>query len=491
VTGRRLAAGFISHLAARRRSAGGFPHVLRGDPLVGVVEDVDRLDAAGDGDRPHQAPGDLVRGVEVHQELVSQAGFQSRQPAGIRELGPEAGDGLVDRRDDPVDLLRVLDPREDAQQARVAAQRRLGADELHQLLVEDQLLVDVAGLAESQLGEQHRRRQTHVGGIESRGLVADPHQRQGAAFVGDLEASLALLRRLFRNLRRHVAGLPVAVLLADRGQRRLDGEVPGDQQHHVLGAVEPREEAPRVVEEPGHPPDVLLVSHRRVPVGVLLERRRAGRFGEDEERIGAVLAVLAVDRPGLGLEHLAGVGEVLEAVALELHHQVQVLAGDLEVVAGEVVGGKGVGVGADPGDQLVADVRRVFLGTAKHHVLEEVSEAGAPRLDLVPGAGADDRPVGRQASGAHRHQDDLEAVGQDLGPRFVGEDSSPGSGSGGERHESDEQAGGGFVEQYVPSRLLVGSCRPEPTAFSAVVSTLPAARSEGSVNRRYGVTNEH
>ena len=133
-------------------------------------------------------------------------------------------------------------------------------------------------------------------------------------------------------------------------------------------------------------------------------------FVERELGVHPCLAVFAVDGAGLGLEHGLGVGQVLEAIALELHDLLEILGRHREVISRVIVGRIRVRVGADRRDDPVVDVGRKALGAAEHHVLEEVREARAAGLVFVARAGTHDRPVRDEPVARHRHDDDGEAV---------------------------------------------------------------------------------
>ena len=52
----------------------------------------------------------------------------------------------------------------------------------------------------------------------------------------------------------------------------------------------------------------------------------------------------------------------------------------------------------------------IRVGSAEHHVLEEMGEAGQPLLDLVSRAGAHDRVIGDDPRRVKRHRDHGQAV---------------------------------------------------------------------------------
>jgi hypothetical protein len=143
---------------------------------------------------------------------------------------------------------------------------------------------------------------------------------------------------------------------------------------------------------------------------------------EQREGLRDALAVLAVDGARLGLEGRLLVIEVLEPVGLDLDDLLEVFGGEVEVVAGDVIGGVGVRVGADRGHDAVVDGTGIGLRAAEHHVLEEVGEARLAGLHFVAAPGPHDRVVGDDAGAFHRDQDDLEPVREGLPLGLIGED---------------------------------------------------------------------
>ena len=131
------------------------------------------------------------------------------------------------------------------------------------------------------------------------------------------------------------------------------------------------------------------------------------------ERIRGVLVVFAEDRPRLLLEIIGGVLEVHEAVGFEGHDGVEARRRRQDVIGGEIVGGERVVIGAELLQDRVVALARIGLRAAEHHVLEEVREAGLPRLDLVARAGSHHGPEGQQSGAIERHRHDLESVVQD------------------------------------------------------------------------------
>lgn len=202
---------------------------------------------------------------------------------------------------------------------------------------------------------------------------------------------------------------PALHLLA--GLDRID--VPGDHQHRVVGRVVRPEEAPHVLER-----GRLQVGHRaddRPAVRVL------GRVEALEDvLLGESVGPVLVGLPALVLHHallqLHLLGSDLghqesHAVRVQIEHQRQGVRGAILVVVGAVLGGRPVVVGSRGFEQAVELPGRHVLRAHEHQVLEQVGEAGPPRLlisgsHVVPDVHADD---GQRVVLV---QDDLEAVGQ-------------------------------------------------------------------------------
>ena len=160
---------------------------------------------------------------------------------------------------------------------------------------------------------------------------------------------------------------------------------------------------------------------------------RIGQAGQHfqalEHRVGVVLQVLALDRQGLGTELLLGIGQVLEAVGLDLDDLFQVFGGKGDVVVGQVGRGIGVLVAAGLLHHRLVGLGRKLGGAAEHHVFKEVGEAGLAVLDLVARAGLH-RNVQRHHAGAvGGHHDHAQAVVQGLHLVGLGEDPVIGGGS--------------------------------------------------------------
>ena len=108
-----------------------------------------------------------------------------------------------------------LTRRGNLEQAGVAVVGRARVDVLDDLLVEHEPAVRLARLAEREVGEKIRRDARAIGSVEDGQLVANEQERQRLAVVADVDAPLGRLLGLRRNLRRHVAALPAAVVLLD------------------------------------------------------------------------------------------------------------------------------------------------------------------------------------------------------------------------------------------------------------------------------------
>ena len=209
-------------------------------------------------------------------------------------------------------------------------------------------------------------------------------------------------------------------MFLDPFQGRGGVEVAHDEQYDIFRPVEALKERPAVLVALRHVFHIGLEAHGRVLVGMAIEGRIAEFLLQHEGRLGLVLAVFPVHRPGLGLELGPAVVQVLEAIGLKLDHLGQVVLGERVVKRRQVLRGEGVGMGPHAVDEAVVNGSRVLLGAAKHHVFEEVGIARAARLDLVAAAGPHDRPVAHQSAAGNRNEEHPQAVGQRMGLVMVG-----------------------------------------------------------------------
>ncbi len=246
------------------------------------------------------------------------------------------------------------------------------------------------------------------------------------------------LRRLGFHLGGLVALRPAAVILLRHVEDLLRLDVAHDQQRRVLRPVEPLEEIQAVVVVARHGLDVVEETDRRVLVGVLGEGELPHLLEHRLDGVRNALVVLAQHGQGLGAERVFGVLQVLEAVGLHVHHGGQLAHRADDVVGRPVVGRVGVRIGAHPLEDVVVLVLRVLVGTAEHHVLEEVGEAAVAWLDLVAGAGAHHGVIGHRPRAVVGDDDHLEAVVERGLVDLVGEDVTrrsllfSGAGHGGE-----------------------------------------------------------
>ena len=112
-----------------------------------------------------------------------------------------------------------------------------------------------------------------------------------------------------------------------------------------------------------------------------------------------------------GLHHLVGEHQTGDAIGLERHHLLEMLARHALEEAGIVAGGEGILLAADRGDGLREGCAGIFLGALEHQMFEEMRQPGFARrlvggADLVPDHVGDDR---RAVIG---HHDDFKAVRQ-------------------------------------------------------------------------------
>ena len=140
----------------------------------------------------------------------------------------------------------------------------------------------------------------------------------------------------------------------------------------------------------------------------------------------------------LGTHDLVGEHEAGDAVGLERHHLLQVLARHALKEAGIVVGGEGVLLAADRGNCLRKPVARILRGAFEHQVFEEMRQTGfsgrfVGGADLVPDHVGDDRRA------MIRHDHDFKTVAErEAGNLGVGGGVS-GTRQGGDQREGNEQ----------------------------------------------------
>ncbi len=320
----------------------------------------------------------------------------------------------------------------------------LGLEGVELLFLLDELLVEVRRWPEGQVEERVERRKVLLLLREGRSVETDDDPRKSVGRPGNVGVHRTLRGRLLRDGDGVRALLPPAPVLLDEREDRLGLHVPGDDDRRVLGTVPAVEEGLRVRVLVGHVLDVLEEAHRRVLVRVDLEGLVARDLVDLLDRVRAVLVVLAENGARLGLERRLVVREVLEPVGLDLQHRLEVFLRERRVVVRVVVRRVGVLLGARARHDRLVLLRRVLLRPAKHHVLEEVGEAGLAGLDLVPRArlhGDLERDDVRKSRG---HDDHLQPVRksrlrglerQEIGFRLLG------ARAGG--HEGEEDSGKG------------------------------------------------
>ena len=232
--------------------------------------------------------------------------------------------------------------------------------------------------------------------------------RQRAAGIGHRPPAGLGLRRLVHDRRRLISAPPAPVVGADERFRNREIEVAGNHDRDVLGAVIPLVEGPAVGVALRHGPDVGFVADGRVAVGMLAEDGFAHFLVQEPPWLAHALLVLAEDRAGFGAEVSLGVFEVLEPVRLDVDDLLEIGGVGDEVVE------RAIGVRRAVAKR--ADLRRlpvvvgILLGTAEHHVLEEMGKPGLAGFHLVAAAGANDGDVGHLARCASLDEVDPQAV---------------------------------------------------------------------------------
>ena len=190
----------------------------------------------------------------------------------------------------------------------------------------------------------------------------------------------------------------------------LDGDVAGDDDDGVVGGIEALVEGQRVLaRELGH---LVHPADDGDAIGMVLIERGRHLLGQEARRavLGARAALLE-DHLALGRHLLLGELQVHHAVGFHLHHGLEPVLGDALEVAGHVVGGEGVVLAAEPGDDLGEGAGGDLVRRLEHQVLEEVGDARdarrlVGRADAIPDVVRDD------GSAVVRHDHHLQAVGE-------------------------------------------------------------------------------
>ena len=137
----------------------------------------------------------------------------------------------------------------------------------------------------------------------SRTFVPDADPRECLLRPVHVVRARALLRRLDRDGGLVIASFPASPVLRGHLADLLRLHVAHYQHGRVFGTVVARKELLRVRELVGHVLDVLKEAHRRVLVGVLVERRVAEDLVQLADGRCRVLVVLAQHRQRLCAEH--------------------------------------------------------------------------------------------------------------------------------------------------------------------------------------------
>ncbi len=158
--------------------------------------------------------------------------------------------------------------------------------------------------------------------------------------------------------------------------------------------------------------DFVPPADHRPAVGMIEIERGVHLFAEPGARIVGDPHILLFEHDiELGPHHVVGEHQSGDAVGLERHHLLEMLARHALEKAGVVAGGEGVLLAADFVDILRERGAGILFGALEHQMFEEMRETGFPgRLvggaDLVPDHVGDDR------SAMIGHHDDFEPVRQ-------------------------------------------------------------------------------
>ena len=189
--------------------------------------------------------------------------------------------------------------------------------------------------------------------------------------------------RLDRHIYFVVTAFPATPVFLHKLKRGFRIDIANKNDRGFLRTVPAIEERVRVLDLVRHHFDVFEQAHRRVLVSVLVEHQVADALQHHPDRVRNILEVLAFYGQRFCTERFLGVDQVLEAIGLHFDDLFQVVFGERGVVIGVIVGCIGIRVRAGFLQDIDINIRRVFFGAAKHHVLKEMREARLARLYLI------------------------------------------------------------------------------------------------------------
>ena len=155
---------------------------------------------------------------------------------------------------------------------------------------------------------------------EGRTLEVQGHDRLRLPVERYIDAAQTLLLGLGRHRRCLVPALPPTVLGSNVLHRLGAIKVARNGEHHILRTVEALEEGLRVGVLFRHALDVAHEANGGVLVGVAIKGLLLHGLEQHFEGAAASFAILAKDCASLGAEGRFVVGQVLEAVGLDLDH---------------------------------------------------------------------------------------------------------------------------------------------------------------------------
>ena len=291
--------------------------------------------------------------------------------------------------------MSLLHDRDGIKQIRIFDEVRVAEGGHRDLLLVDELLVDPRALA---VGQHLRRDVERIGiGVAVVGDVIGDDDRRKRPRLLQRDAFLLRLRRLFRNVARHffLCFRHPSQVLVHQLQRLRRVEV-ADQHHrrvrrNVVG-----------VEEVQH-----VVDRRRLEIGHAADRRMLVRMHAErlvvDDLVQSAVRLVVDAHPPLFLHDLAFVGERLlvdaqrgHAIGLEPQSHRQVLRRYRLPEDRLVIRRVRVALAADRRDHRRVRFGHHVLGPLEHQMLEQVREAGAPRLlvlgsDVIPELQMDNR----------------------------------------------------------------------------------------------------
>ena len=331
--------------------------------------------------RQHRA--NIARAAETGCEAVSESRLGFLNLLNVDELGTCGDQRLVDRVADVSSMGNVGESGKNQQHSGILLIRKVAEQLIDRLVLNNQLAIQLGRFGQINGLDQVQRRHVFFGC--NKGRPAKRHDQP--RLRGAIPLVVLVLRSTQWRLDRHiyfvVTAFPATPVFLHKLKRGFRIDIANKNDRGFLRTVPAIEKRVRVLDLVRHHFDVFEQAHRRVLVSVLVEHQVADALQHHPDRVRNILEVLAFYGQRFCTERFLGVDQILEAIGLHFDDLFQVVFGERGVVIGVIVGCIGIRVRAGFLQDIDINIRRVFFGAAKHHVLKEMREARLARLYLI------------------------------------------------------------------------------------------------------------